>query len=66
MIKSQTHIDADANKKSNPISTLELEKKSEEALKKPKEHNPFAPGDFVEKCILNLFEFSSHCRAIKN
>ena len=29
-----THIDAETNKKSYPISTLDLEKKTEEALKK--------------------------------
>ena len=28
--------------------------------------NPFAPGDFAEKCVLRLVEwFSGHCRAIK-
>ena len=27
MVKFQTHMDAETNKKSNPISTLELEKK---------------------------------------
>ena len=29
--------------------------------------NPFAPGDFAEKCVLKLVEwFSGHCRAIKS
>ena len=29
--------------------------------------NPFAPGDFAEKCVLKLVEwFSGHCHAIKS
>ena len=29
--------------------------------------NPFAPGDFAEKCIFKLVEwFSGHCHAIKS
>ena len=29
--------------------------------------NPFAPGDFAEKCVLKLVEwFFGHCRAIKS
>ena len=29
--------------------------------------NPFAPGDFAEKCVLKLVEwFSGHCQAIKS
>ena len=29
--------------------------------------NPFAPGDFAEKRVLQLVEwFSGHCRAIKS
>ena len=29
--------------------------------------NPFAPGDFAEKCVLKLVEqFSGHCCAIKS
>ena len=29
--------------------------------------NPFAPGDFAEKCVLKLVEwFSGHCRALKS
>ena len=31
------------------------------------EINPFAPGDFAEKCVLKLVEwFSGHCRSIKS
>ena len=65
MVKSQTHIAAETNKKSNPISTLEFKKKSEEALKKKQKnitHSP--PGDFAEKRVLKLSEFSGHCCAI--
>ena len=29
--------------------------------------NPFAPGDFAEKCVLKVLEwFSGHCPAIKS
>ena len=29
--------------------------------------NPFAPGDFAEKCLLKLVKwFSDHCRAVKS
>ena len=29
--------------------------------------NPFAPGDFAEKCVLKLVQwFSRHCHAIKS
>ena len=34
--------------------------------KKPKEHNPFVPGDFAKKRVLKLVKFSGHCRAIKS
>ena len=31
------------------------------------EFNPFAPGDFAEKCSSKLVKwFSGHCRAIKS
>ena len=68
MVKFQTHRDAETDKKSNRISTLDLKKKKirRSLEKKPKEHNPFAPGDFAKKRVLKLVKFSGHCRAIKS
>ena len=49
MVKSQTHIAAETNKKSNPISTLEFKKKSEEALKKKQKNITHSPLEILPK-----------------
>ena len=36
-------------------------------LQSPDWFNPFAPGDFAEKCVWKLVEcFSGHCGSIKS